>query len=309
MWDPIAAWVRRFGWAAVADTAVAVLTSFGALWVCLEILNFFFKGSPLVVWVAQNWWAFLVAGVSIGLFRTTRPIRATISDTDIRVEIRVGNLFSRRFDGALVVGSNATFDTSIEDGSIALDSVQGQFTQRYFRDSVGDLDERLRASLVRVGSRCTHTRASKAFGKFDEYDLGTMAKVEAVGKTAYFVAISRLNENKVAESDLSEYLDALPVMWEGIRARGGQDAVVCPVLGTGYSRLPLNRMNAVRVLVRSFVAAAREGKLAERLTVVVAPRDVAHLDLGLLHEWLQCECTHRAQSGFATRTGPVGTAA
>ncbi len=309
MWDLIAAWVRRFGWAAVADTAIAVLTSFGALWVCVEILSFFFKSSPFVDWVARNWWAFLVAGVAIGVFRTTRPIGATISDTDIRVEIRVGNLFSRRFDGALVVGSNATFDTSIEDGSIAPDSVQGQFTKRYFRDSVGDLDQRLGTSLAPVALRCTHTRAGKAFGKCDEYDLGTMAKVEAVGKTAYFVAISRLNENKVAESNLSEYLDALPVMWEGIRSRGGQDAIVCPVLGTGYSRLPLNRMNAIRVLVRSFVAAAREGKLAERLTVVVAPRDVAHLDLGLLNRWLECECTHRGHTGFATPAGPVGTAA
>ena len=309
MMDLIEGWTRRFGWRAVADTAVAVLTSLGALWICLEILDFFFKGSRFIDWVAQNWWAFLIGGVSIGLFRSTRTIGATITDTDTKVEIRVGNLFSRRFDGAVVVGSNATFDTSIEDGSIAADSVQGQFTQRYFRDSVGDLDEKLRTSLMRVDPRRTHTRVSKAFGKCDEYDLGTMAKVETSGKFAYFVAISRLNENKVAESNLSEYLDALPVMWEGIRSRGGQDAILCPVLGTGYSRLPLNRMNAIRVLVTSFVAAAREGKLAERLTVVVAPRDVAHLDLGLLHSWLQCECTHRTQLGLAKGTEPVGTAA
>lgn len=302
-------WVRLFGWTALVDTAISVLTAFGALWVCVEILDFFFGGSRLLGWIVHNWWAFLLAGLAIAFFRATRPIGARISNTDIRVEIRTGSLFSRRFGGALIVGSNATFDTSIEDGSISVDSVQGQFTTRYFREAVGDLDERLRTSLSPVRSKKVHTTQSKAFGKLNEYDMGTMAKVEALGKTAYFVAIARLNENKVAESELPEYLDALPVMWEGIRSRGTQGDIVCPVLGTGLSRLPLNRMDAIRVLVRSFVAAAQEGKLAERFTIVVPPRDLGHLDLGLLNSWLHCECTHRVGSGVDSVTGPIGTAA
>ena len=270
---------------------------------------FFFEGSRFVGWVAGSWWAFLLVGLSIGVFRAVRPVGAKISNTDIRVEIRIGNVFSHRFSGAVIIGSNATFDTSIEDGSISESSVQGQFTERHFRGAVGELDESLRRSLLGVKPALEHTSDSKSFGKMSEFDLGTIAKVEASDTTGYFVAISRLNANKVAESTLPEYLDALPAMWEGIRTRGGQEDLVCPVLGTGLTRLPLNRMDAIRVLVRSFVAAAHEGKLTERFTLVVPPRDARDLDLGLLSRWLDCECAHRMGSGSGPATGPLGTAA
>ena len=98
-----------------------------------------------------------------------------------------------------------------------------------------------------------------------EFRLGTVAKVKAGDRTAYLVAISRLNANKVAESDLNGYKDALSMMWEEIRYRGTQENIVCPVLGTGLSRLPLNRMDAIRIIVRSFVAAASEGENRRKL--------------------------------------------
>ena len=221
-------WLHRFGWAALADVAVSIFASSGALWVCVEILDFFFSESRFVGWIAENWWAFLVVGLAIGVVRAARPIGAKVANTDIRVEVRIGSLFSRRFRGVVIVGSNATFDTSIEDGSISAASVQGQFTRRYYRNAVGELDGLLRTSLSSVVPSTVHTRANKAFGKLKEYDLGTMAKVEALRRTAYFVAITRLNENRVAESDRREYLDALPRMWESIRSRGTRDDIVCP---------------------------------------------------------------------------------
>ena len=305
----VVALVGRFGWANAEEMAVAVLTSLGGLWVCVEILDYFFEGSRLVEWVSRSWWVFLLAGFSIGIVRAVRPMGAKISNTDIRVEIRIGDVFSRRFGGAVIIGSNATFDTSIEDGSISERSVQGQFAKRHFRSTVGELDERLERSLLGVKPIREHTKESKSFGKMSEFDLGTVAKVEGPDATAYFVAISRLNASKVAESSLPEYLDALPVMWEGIRTRGGQEDIVCPVLGTGLTRLPLNRMDAIRVLVRSFVAAAHEGKLTERFTVVVPPGDARHLDLALLSRWVHCECAHRMGSVSGPANGPVGTAA
>lgn len=141
-----------------------------------------------------------------------------------------------------------------------------------------------------------------------EFPLGTVAKVKARDRTGYLVAISRLNANKVAESDLNEYQDALSVMWEEIRSRGTQEDIVCPVLGTGLSRLPLNRFDAIRIVVRSFVAAASEGKLAGTLTVVVRPRDAKDIDLRKLRDFLSCECEHRG-TGVVAPTKPVGTAA
>ena len=299
------AWLATLG----LNTLVSIMSSFGVLWVCVEVLDYFFAGRPWVDWFRSNWWVLLSIGLCIGVDRTLRPITARISNTDMRVQVRVGNLFSRRFNGAIVVGSNSTFDTSIEHGEISKESVQGQFTSRYFGSAVSELDQRIDAALKDTGPSRWHTKATKPFGKMSEFRLGTVAKVTGRGRTGYLVAISRLNANKVAQSELNEYKDALPMMWEEIRSRGTQEDVVCPVLGTGLSRLPLSRMEAIRIIVRSFVAAASEGKLAGALTVVVQPRDAKDLDLRELREFLNCECTHRPSAGVNAMAGPVGTAA
>ena len=299
------AWLATLG----LNTLVSIMSSFGVLWVCVEVLDYFFAGRAWVGWFRSNWWVFLSIGLCIGVVRALRPITARISNTDIRVQIRVGNLFSRRFHGAIVVGSNSTFDTSIEYGEISKQSVQGQFTARYFGSAVSDLDQRIATALRGTGALRQHTKARKPFGKMSEFRLGTVAKVKGRGRTGYLVAIARLNANKVALSDLNEYKDALSMMWEEIRSRGTQEDIVCPVLGTGLSRLPLSRMNAIRTIVRSFVAAASEGKLAGALTVVVQPQDVKDLNLRELREFLNCECTHRPSAGVSGLAGPVGTAA
>ena len=276
---------------------------------CVETVDYFFTESSWVDWLRSNWWAFFVTGLCVGVGRILRPIGARISNTDIRVQIRVGNIFWRRFGGAIIVGSNATFDTSIEHGEISKRSVQGQFTARYFGSAVSDLDLGIDAALKGTKPIRQHTNATKPFGKISEFQLGTVAKVTGGERTGYFVAISRLNANKVAASDLNEYRDALPMMWEEIRSRGTQEDILCPVLGTGLSRLPLSRMDAIRIIVRSFVAAASEGKLAGGLTVVVQPRDAKDLDLRELRDFLNCECAHLPSGRINGKSEPVGTAA
>ncbi len=301
----IRVWLSTLG----VTTLVSIMSSFGILWVCVQIVDYFFAESSWVDWLRSSWWVFFATGLSVGVGRALRPIGARISNTDTRVQIQIGNIFWRRYRGAVVVGSNATFDTSIEHGAISRRSVQGQFTVRYFGSAVGDLDIGIEAALKGTKPLRQHTNATKPFGKMSEFRLGTVARVTGGDRTGYLVAISRLNANKVAESDLNEYQDALSMMWEEIRSRGTQEDIECPVLGTGLSRLPLTRMEAIRIIVRSFVAAASEGKLAEALTVVVQPQDAKDLDLRELREFLNCECTHRPSAWIKGRVPPVGTAA
>ncbi|MXW51796.1 MAG: hypothetical protein F4X81_08135 [Gammaproteobacteria bacterium] len=273
------------------------------------MVEYFFEDSWWVSGLRSSGWMFFAAGLFIGVFRALRPIGARISSTDIRVQIQIGNIFWKRFRGAIIIGSNATFDTSIEHGEISERSVQGQFTSHHFGSAVSELDLKIRTALAGTKPQRRHSDATKPFGKKLEFQLGTVAKVKADKRTGYLVAISRLNANKVAESDLNEYQDALSMMWEEIRRRGTQEDIVCPVLGTGLSRLPLSRMEAIRVIVRSFVAAASQGKLAGALTIVVHPRDLKNLDVKELREFLNCECTHRPSGPINSNAGPVGTAA
>ena len=69
------------------------------------------------------------------------------------------------------------------------------------------------------------------------------------------MAIATLNAHRIAFATRNDLLDALPVLWENIRTRGGMEPISVPVLGSGFSRLNAKREELVREIVKSFVAA------------------------------------------------------
>lgn len=222
------------------------------------------------------------------------------------VEVRIGNVLKQV--GAVIVGSNTTFDTSLEDGTISKSSVQGQFTEQYF-DNVTELDQKLDQALKNVPSTATRTTDDKPYGKAKEYELGTVAPIEFGVRKAYFVAIARLNSERVASSDANAFQDALPKIWNGLRSRGGMEELVCPVLGSGYSRLRLTRKELVQAIIRSFVVASQEGKLTEKLSIVVRPEDIKQGQLNLedLRRFLECECLYAQAPRTPESSQPTGT--
>ena len=266
------------------------LRSLGALWIVVEAGNFF---SPKFGSITRDrWWAFLIAVAILGLWQALPrlSVKSRVSGTDALVEIRVCDVLS--LEGALVVGSNTTFDTSIEDGTISTLSVQGQFTRRFF-DSVNELDRQINDSLENTpfGNRTE----DKPYGKRREYAIGTVASVSSSGKRAYMVAISSLNSNRVASTNRDEdVLDALPCLWEFVRSKGGLDPLCCPILGSGFSRVKAPREQLIREIIKSFVAASRVGKFCEHLTIAVSPEDFQrrHINLGALGRFLEHECIY-----------------
>ena len=294
--------LRQYRWSRLV---VSVLNALGALWICLQIADYFFSGQAWLSVASSYWWGFLALGLTIGFVRARNPMRTRIEGTDVLVEVRVGNVFSLK--GAIVVGCNTTFDTAITDGTISENSIQGQFTKRYFR-RISELDRRIYEALERDASSSRDAN-NKPFGKRLEYPMGTVAPVQSGDRKGYFVAIAKLNEHRVAETSEVRFLDALPVMWNQIRNRGRKEDLVCPVLGSGYSRLNLKRGVLVQEIIRSFAAATREGKIAEKLTLVIHGGDLhkSDIDLKEVRRFLECECRYNRTPKGTLGTGPTGS--
>ena len=272
----------------------SLLQGLGMLWVAVEAVSFFSPNTSDAL--RELWWGFLAAGGTWGVYRAwpRRWVRSRVSGTDTWVEIRVGDLFAK--EGAVVVGSNTTFDTSIEDKTISESSIQGQFTGRFF-ESVSDLDEQLIVALKGVGyEECGD---DKGYGKQRQYSIGTVASVRSGGKSGYFVAIACLNAERVAATTREDVLNTLPLLWEFIRENGALEPLSCPILGSGFSRLNTRREELIREIVKSFVVATRTGKLSEHLTIAVSPADFRHgsVDLDALGRFLEHECTYVSERG------------
>ena len=302
-------WISPLG----TSVMVAIMAWVGFLWSFVEGTAYFFEHYYWVAWLKWNFWVIFwigfIGSIVIVVYSAIRQRSVKISNTDITIRIKVGNALSKKFKGALVIGSNATFDTSLENEVISTKSMQGQYTIQYFGTNVTRLDREIDIALGETEPSRELNETEKPYGKLMEYTMGTVAKVRVREHTAYLVALSRLNKNKVAESNMNDYLDALGTMWNEIRYKGTQEAIVCPLIGTGFTRLSLTRMEAIKYLVRSFVTAAAEGKFAESLTIVIYPPDLKDIDLPDLRQFLICECKHRQVSVHSQDSSPVGTVA
>ena len=265
-----------------------VLQAFGVLWLVTEFsLTVFPK---LVQPVSEYWWIFLLLGVVVGLWRAwpRLVVQSEITGTDASIAIRVGDLFEQ--DGAVVVPAPTSFDTEMDDGTIDIMSVQGQYTFR-FCDSLENLNQQIEKALEGI-EFTERDVADKPFGSRKKYEVGTIAPVKCRKKKAYFVAIATLNAHRIASATRNDLLDALPALWENIRTRGGMEPINVPVLGSGFSRLYAKREELVREIVRSFVAASHAGKFCERLTIVILPKDFQERKINLesLGRFLEQEC-------------------
>jgi len=246
---------------------------------------------------------FIGIGVAVWMCKPKRTVAHKLNGRDVTIQISIGDMFT--MPGALIIGSNTTFDTRISRELIAATSVQGIFTKRYYGDET-QLDHELTTALE--GHHFTELIGKRA-GKNKRYDFGTCARLNPKARTAYFVAIADINEHGTAASNFDSLKESLSSLWVFIGTRGLKDSLVMPVLGTGFSRLSQTREEIVRETIRSFIAACSERTFADALTIVITPQDAVkhHISLDELGAFLSHECLY---ANFSSNNRPaVGTPA
>ena len=237
----------------------------------------------------------LIVGFVIGMFRAwpRHKVGARIQGKDVDIEVRIKNIFSS--NDAIIAGCNTTFDTRTR--VISERSIQGQCMKRYFNGGE-NLVQQIQEALKKLFP--SETRGEDVHSKHVEYEMGTTIAV--VGKSRkgfrerkrkiYLVAIAEINAHGAAVSDDVKLLSALPKMWAEIRIKGEMENLDCPILGSGFSRLKMNRQQLIEELIRSFIAATHEGKLTEKITFYILPDDFkkGSLELKKIGRFLEHEC-------------------
>ena len=269
---------------------------FGGTWIVVLILNVFLGDYLWFDGVERGIVTIILIVGTIYGFQKSRPVLAvqgTLRGTDIQIRIKIGDIFEE--EGALIISTNTTFDTSMDDGTISPQSVQGQYTSKYFVARIKELDRLLDHALSSVNVLECRTEDEKAYGKRKVYPLGTVVPVYAGEQKAYFFAMAHFNAARRVQIDTKEFLDALPCLWNGIRYQSGIEDLLCPLLGAGYGGVNARRIELIGEIVRSFIAACREGKLADNLTIVVRPEDVKQgtIDVEEVGRLLEHECSPR----------------
>ena len=254
---------------------------YSGCWLVIEILSYFH--TTFEEWARDNHRLLIIIfffGLVIGIIRYLRKCAKMLSVThplegqDISIEIRVGDIFS--IEGAFIISTNTAFDTDMLGGPVSPESLQGQFTKKYY-DKVGYLDQELTNALIAEEFVLDGEEPERK----ESYEIGKVIKVSPRGQVAYFVAIDELREYGGIESSLDNVREGLGSLWYYIGVQGVLNPLVIPVLGTGHSGIPISRERMIIEIITSFIAACTEKKFCEKLTIIISENDYRQHDVNL----------------------------
>lgn len=214
----------------------------------------------------------------IYVLSTRRPlsrISYKIPQKDFAVEVLIGDLF--KIQGEVIISTNSTFDTDMSAGLIAVTSLQGQLATNYFNGQTTEIDRQIEASLSREQFFINDKRP----GKKKEYPIGTVARVQTHNKNFYLVAMSHMEENGNALSDLKMIDEALEKLWVNLASKAQVDDIVMPLMGTGRGRVAYPRKKMIERIAQSFTDACNQRAFSNKLIIVVRPEDASKFSLNL----------------------------
>src|SRR4051794_31849012 len=258
------------------DAIVHFFAAMGALYTVVEILDFF----SIYIRDKYGRYAILVFFILALVFvlATRRPIsRVTykVPKRDFAIEVRIGDLFA--CPGGRIISSNTTFDTNIAEGIISPNSLQGQFTSRFFQQNISALDNEIERALAKE----EYVEVTNKPGKLKKYPIETVARIRVGNEDYYWLAMANINEHGNAISDIKTIDQALEKLWRFIADRGELGDVIVPLLGTGRGRVDVPRKKLIEKVAQSFADASKDKVFANRLVIVVHSSDAANFEVNL----------------------------
>ncbi|MFI0485226.1 macro domain-containing protein [Actinomadura sp. 9N215] len=203
------------------------------------------------------------------------------------ITIVVGDLF--RQDGHLIIGMNDTFDTDTAS-VIAPHSIQGQMLDREYGGELPRLDEDLEKALRDVPASLMETRADRPQGKLARYPVGTVVVIGERDRRFFCVAYSTSDNDNVVHSTVDDLWRSLSETWKAVRRHGERRTVSVSVLGTGLARISnLPPHDLIRLILISYMAASREGVIADQLRLVIHPKLAANLNIQEIEDFLSAQ--------------------
>lgn len=245
----------------------SILAIFGSIWLIIETLDFF-NVYTRNQYGSYAFFIFILLSIiiSILLRRPIKSISISFSEYDFGIEVRIIDLFE--LSGATMISSNSIFESDVAGGKIAIDSLQGQFTAKYFTGNQTELIDKIGEQTKEIGSN-------------SPYPMGTTIPIHTHGKTFYFTAMSTIGPGGNASSSISDIKNALSGLWSYVRENGELQELAVPVVGTGRGRVQISRKKMIALIAESFVKASKENKFTDKLIITIRPKDAENFGTNL----------------------------
>lgn len=283
-----------------------VFATIGVLVMIAEAASDVFNYQGLFGFYRTHIWS-IVAIILIGcVWKNWDRLKYTVkiaNSSDITITLRVRDALKNK--GAIIIPTNSTFDTVMEDEFISEGSLQGQYQMKYFRGRIPELDTKILEGLTEKKYVVLNDGRKH---NSNRYPIGTVSRVNEKNKRAYFLADSDIDpQGHPIDVDATDVSKALTSLWRDLGKNGNSEPYSIPLIGTGKARAKdVSRNEVAKQIILSFLASSKEHKITESLTICIHPGDFEKIDWDGLCEFL------KYQSQYANikpaNVGAIGTA-
>lgn len=275
-------------WPVIKKDIISILAYIGTIVTINEFFTLLKIDIPQIVF----WIALIIGVISIIIFNIPKKEYVfNIKNRDIKIILKVGDILKEKF--AIVVPTNTTFDTKMENDFISIHSVQGQVQDKYFKNNISTLDCLIEKELENSPFiELTDRKSSKN----KKYEIGTTVEINQNGKRFYFLADSDINsKGQTINPSTMNITDALSRLWQHIGEVGHVEPIAIPIIGTGRMGIVSSREEIFKNIIFSFVANNTTKKISTELIVYIRKEDIKkyNIDINELIEYMKFTCKYQ----------------
>lgn len=187
-------------------------------------------------WILGTVGSVIVLGISIWYacwqIRSKKRIVLDLS-SELKLTISEGDLFQQK--GVICIPFNEYFDTHVGDGVVNEKSIHGLFIDKYFKDRIPELEDKIRNKLANIKYEEHPRRLNYCPNK--KYALGTCINLREGENTYVLFALTHFNDSDKANVSRAEYTEVVWKLMDHLSNMVEGRPVFMPLFGTGLSRM------------------------------------------------------------------------
>lgn len=197
-----------------------------------------------------------------------KDLSCTIPGTDTRIIVRFGDFWKGK--GDYIIAVTRTFTMQADDVVISKKSLHGQYVQKAY-PNWAEAQRTISAEIQRISLANGH-------GK---YDFGATIFIPHNSTPAHLVALTDLDQNNRASVSLAQYFSAIANLWNSIAANNSGADIICPIIGSGLSRLQIKKNILLANLIKTAATISRQHKVANKIIFTIRREDVINGDISI----------------------------
>lgn len=247
-----------------------------------KMFSFFFDSQDC----APTWIFIILIFIAPFLFAIYEAFPVTemnivLDDVGTTIKVQFGDLF--KCEGMIAIGVNDYFDTEIKNGIISPSSLHGMFIKNIVKKKIKTLEASLDKELALEKGTFNDKRKE---GRKIKYSVGTTVVYPQDKNDYLLTAISEMNEENEAHSNMAMITSSTFDMLRKARSRCNEKPLFMPLWGTGLSRTNMRPKHVLMTLLTAVYYEAKQSKITNNITIIIYEKMLTKFDLKyIVDEW------------------------